>query len=429
MDRRAALAWCLFDWANSGFPAVVSTFVIAAYVTRSVAPDVESGTAAWGTAISLAGIAIAFTGPVLGAVADAGGRRKPWLATLSGLCILLTAAMWFVRPEASDLTLALVLVGLATVAFESSVVFYNAMLPEVAPPRMVGRLSGWAWGLGYAGGLAALALALTVFVQPETPPLGLDKETAEHVRITGPLVALWWLVFGLPLLVYVPDPVRLRRPLSEAIGLGLRTLGHTLKRLPQERRIARFLIARMLYTDGLNTLFSFGGIYAAGTFGMSFQEILVFAILLNVFAGLGAAGFAWVDDWFGPKLAIVVSVVGLMVFGSLALVVEDKWVFTALGCAMGIFMGPAQAASRSFMARLAPPETRVEMFGLYALSGKVTAFLGPATVGWVTAFADSQRVGMATIIVFLLAGLVVLLPVKDPGLGVLKAEEQSPKQE
>ena len=170
----------------------------------------------------------------------------------------------------------------------------------------------------------------------------------------------------------------------------------------------------MLYIDGLNTLFAFGGIYAAGTFGMGFQEILVFGILLNVTAGLGAAGFAWVDDWLGSKPTIMIAVAALTVLGGATLLVETKLWFMVLGAGLGIFIGPAQAASRTLMARLAPAELRTEMFGLYALSGKATAFLGPALVGWVTLWADSQRAGMATILLFFIAGLALLAPLREP---------------
>ncbi len=170
----------------------------------------------------------------------------------------------------------------------------------------------------------------------------------------------------------------------------------------------------MLYTDGLNTLFAFGGLYAAGTFNMSYQEILIFAILLNVTAGLGAAGFAWFDDRFGAKLTIVIALSALIICSVLLLLVESKAWFIGLGCALGVFVGPTQAASRSLMARLTPARIRTELFGLYALSGKATAFLGPALVGTVTLWADSQRAGMAVIPVFLVVGLLLFLPLRDP---------------
>jgi UMF1 family MFS transporter len=417
--RAGILAWCLYDWANSAFPTVIVTFVFAAYVTNVIAPTPEIGTGQWGFAMGLSGVAIALLSPILGAVADQNGRRKPWIAAFALACVAVGALLWSVTPEAGMLGLgpmvwALLLVALANVAFEIGTVFYNAMLPEVAPRGMMGRLSGWAWGAGYAGGLACLAACLVLFVQPEAPLFGLDKASYEHVRATGPFVGLWFLVFALPLFLLTPDRPGRGVGAGAAVREGLKTLGGTLRRLPRYGTILRFLIARMLYTDGLNTLFAFGGIYAAGTFGMGFDEILIFGILLNVTAGLGAVAFAWIDDWLGPKRTVLISVGCLLVFGAAILLVESKTAFYVLGCVIGLFIGPAQSASRSLMGRLAPAEVRTEMFGLYALSGKVTAWIGPLLVGGVTVLADSQRAGMATILLLFLAGAALLWPLREP---------------
>ena len=412
--RRAIVAWCLYDWANSSFPTVIVTFVFAAYFTSQVAESDTVGTALWGNAMSLSALAVALLAPLFGAIADNGGPRKPWVGFFSLLCVAIGAGLWTIAPERDLVWRALILAGLANAAFELGQVFYNAMLPEVAPPRLLGRVSGWAWAAGYAGGLVCLAICLVVFALPEVPPFGLDKASFEHVRATGPFVALWFAVFCLPMFLLTPDRARSGLPMGQALRRGLGQLLRTFKEVRRYGNIARFLIARMLYIDGLNTLFAFGGIYAAGSFGMGFQEILVFGILLNVTSGLGAAGFAWVDDWLGSKPTIIIAVAALTVLGGAILLVETKTWFMILGAALGIFIGPAQAASRTLMARLAPPEMRTEMFGLYAFSGKATAFLGPAMVGWVTLWADSQRVGMATILIFFVAGLVLLLPVKEP---------------
>jgi UMF1 family MFS transporter len=412
--RRAVVSWCLFDWANSAYPTLIVTFVFAAYFTRAVAASPEEGTAAWGTAISLSALFVAVLSPVFGAVADQGGRRKPWLLVTSVVCIASSALLWYVTPHMAFLWIPLVLVAIGNASFEAGQVFYNAMLPEIAPRSHLGRLSGWAWGMGYAGGLACLTLALLLFVQPQHPLFGLDKATAEDVRITGPLVALWFALFAVPLFLWTPDKPSSGLSHREAVTRGLATLADTLRNLRRYRNAAHFLIARMIYTDGLNTLFAFGGIYAAGTFGMTFDEILVFGIILNVAAGLGAAAFAWIDDWIGPKRTVIIALLGLTAFGTAILLIEDKLTFYVLGCGIGSLIGPAQAASRSFMARLAPAEIRTEMFGLYALSGKATAFVGPALVGWVTLWADSQRAGMATIVAFFVVGLLLLLPVRSP---------------
>lgn len=414
--RGPAVTWCLYDWANSSYPTVIVTFVFAAYFTRGVAETVEKGTAQWGTALSISGLLLALLAPILGAIADQGGGRKPWIAFFTVLSVAAAIGLWWIEPDARFILPALLLVGIGNAAFEFGHVFYNAMLPDMAPSSHVGRLSGWAGALGYVGGLVCLGLCLLLFVMPEVPLFGLDKALAQEIRITGPFVGLWFAVFAVPLFLFTREEKRPFRP-AGAVRAGLASLWQTLRDLPSHGQTGRFLLARMLYTDGLNTLFAFGGIYAAGTFGMSFEEILIFGILLNVTAGLGAFGFAWIDDLVGAKATILVSVAALTVLGAAILLIESKLWFYLLGCAIGIFIGPAQTASRSFMARISPVDLRAEFFGLYALSGKATAFLGPALVGWVTLWMDSQRAGMATILIFFLAGFCLLWPIRDPQAG------------
>jgi UMF1 family MFS transporter len=379
-----------------------------------VAETVVEGTADWGWAMSLSALFVAILGPILGAIADQGGRRKPWIFVFTALCIAATALLWFVRPDPSYALVALLLVALANVGFEFGVVFVNAMLPALCPPSLFGRLSGWGWGLGYVGGLVCLGVALLGLVQADPAPFGLARETAQHVRATPLLVALWMFVFVWPLFLFTPDRERLALPVRQAVRRGFADLVRTVSEVRRHKTIARFLLARMIYTDGLNTLFMFGGIYAVGTFGMELAEVIKFGIVLNVSAGIGAILFAWIDDWIGAKPTLVIALTALIGIGAGLLFVESKDWFWGLGIALGVFLGPAQAASRSFMARLAPPEKSTEMFGLYALSGKATAFIGPALLGWVTLFFDSQRAGMATILVFLIGGLLLLLPVKEP---------------
>ncbi len=403
----------MYDWANSAFPTVITTFVFAAYFTKGVAADAVSGTVQWGYAMSLSALAVAVIAPVLGAVADRGGRRKPWILVFTMITIVGSAALWTVEPDPAFVLTALIAVAVANFGFEMAMVFYNAMLPDLVAAERIGRWSGWGWGLGYAGGLVCLALALVGLVQTETPWFGLDKAAAEHLRATGPLVAVWMAVFALPLVLLTPDRAATGAPFLNALSGGLATLAETLRDWRDYRLVMRFLIARMIYTDGLNTLFAFGGIYAAGSFGMDFEELILFGIGINVTAGLGAAGFAWVDDWIGAKRTIMISVAALIGLGGALLVVDGKTLFWVFGLPLGLFVGPAQSASRSMMARIAPAEVRTEMFGLYALSGKATAFLGPALLAWATEAFASQRAGMATIVVFFGLGLALLLRVPD----------------
>ena len=415
--RRARVAWCFYDWANSAFPTVIVTFVFSAYFATAVQTDRTVGTAEWSRALALSGLAIAILSPVFGAIADRTGRRKPWIAVCSATAVAAAALLWFVKPDPSWALFALVVFAVGNVGFEIGQVFYNAMLPTLASGQRIGRLSGWGWGLGYAGGLACLVIALFGFVQADPPPFGLDRHMAEHVRIVGPMVALWFGLFCLPLFLFVPDGGGGTVDGVDAARRGIATLFDTLTRVRDYRTIAWFLCARIFYVDGMNTMFAFGGIYAAGTFGMSIAEVIQFGIALNVTAGIGAAGFAWIDDRIGSKRTIVIALCGLIGFGVPLLLAESKTAFWLIGVPLGLFMGPGQAASRSLMGRLAPASVRNEMFGLFAFSGKATAFAGPLVLGIVTEATRSQRAGMATIVVFLAAGLALL---------VWKVREESP---
>jgi UMF1 family MFS transporter len=403
---RGLFAWALYDWANSSFSTVILTFVFAAYFTRQVAPTETAGSSNWGLAVGTAGIAIAVLGPVLGAIADQKGRRKPWLGAFTFLCVAMTGLLWFVKPETSSMRPAMILVWFAILGAELAAVFYNAMLPALAGPERVGRWSGWGWGLGYIGGLACLALSLLLFVRDEAL-LGFERETAGHVRATFVFVAVWFAVFSLPLFLLTPDEPKKNISLAEAVRKGLGQLGRTLRDVREYMTIVRFLIARMIYIDGLATVFAFGGVYAAGTFGMSEQKVLLFGITLNVTAGLGAFVFSWVDDKIGSRRTILFSLVGLLLPGIAMLFVESTKTFWLLGLILGIFVGPVQAASRSYLARAAPDRLRNQMFGLYALSGKATAFAGPLAVGGLTALTGNQRIGMSAIMVLLFAGLIL----------------------
>lgn len=410
---RKAWAWATYDWANSAFPTVVSTFVIAAYFAQGIAPDPATGQAQWGWMQAIAALVIAVLSPVLGAVADAGGRRRMMLALATLLTALATAGIWFAQPDPAFTLYALLCVGIATVGFEVGTVFYNSMLTQVAPREHIGRVSGLAWGLGYAGGLACLGLCLVLLVQPNPALFGLDRGAAEHVRATALLVAAWLLVFAGPVLLALPDPPGRKPPWGQAAAQGLAEVRALLRSLPQRPDLLRFLVARLFYTDGLNTLFAFGAIYAAGIFGMGFEQILLFGIAMNVAAGLGAAGFALIEDRVGSRRMVLAALAAMVVLGVPLLLADSEMWFWILALSLGLFFGPAQAASRAFMARMAPPGETAAWFGLFALSGRVTGFLGPAALAAVTAATESQRLGMATVLVFLALGALILATVKE----------------
>ncbi|NJO55463.1 MAG: MFS transporter [Rhodospirillales bacterium] len=419
-DGRALWSWCFYDWANSGFPTVVVTYVFSAYFAKVIAADEVTGTSLWAYAMSLSGLAIAVASPILGAIADQSGRRKPWVGAFTMLCVAGSAALWWVVPGMERVAFALAVAATANFAFEMAIVYYNAMLPGLVPANRLGRLSGWGWGLGYLGGLTCLGLSL-LLVMPKPPLLGMDAATYEPVRATAVLVAGWYAVFALPLFLYVPDTPATGVPPIRAIRRGLSALWATIKQVRRFRQVAIYLLAHMIYADGLNTLFALGGLYLAVTFGMDFDEILLFGICMNLAAAAGAFAFGWVDDWIGPKRTILIALGSMFVIGLGLVLAETRTMLWALAIPLGLFFGPAQAASRSLMARLAPRHLVAEFFGLYALSGKATAFVGPALFGMVTSMTGSQRWGMSTILLFIAAGALLLLAVKEPGRSISKA--------
>jgi len=347
---------------------------------------------------------------MMGAVADLSGRRKYWLAIFTAITIFASAGLWFAYPNPDYAFLTLFMLVLGTLGLEIGMVFYNAMLPGLSPKNMIGRVSGWAWGFGYFGGLAALSLCLALFVF--SPPAWLDQQSSEQIRICGPFIALWLLVFSLPIFIWVPDIPRTSNSFSLSIKLGMKDLWMRLKNLPKERNIFIFLIAHMIFADGLNTMFAFGGIYAAGTFHMTLTQVIELGILLNIAAGVGAISFAWLDDFWGPIPTIFLSLTSITLLGIGLVLVVTPWQFVLIATVLSLFFGPVQSASRSLMARLVPPDRATEYFGLYAFSGKVTTFIGPWILAEVTLHFQSQRAGVATILLFFIAGGALLRFVK-----------------
>ena len=408
------ISWCFYDWANSPFSTLIVTFVFSVYFRNAVAASPEQGERLWGYMISLTGLIIAFLAPVLGIIADQRPQRKPLLALMTAITVLASGSLWFIAPDPDWTLPALLLVGVGILSFEFGIIFNNAMLKDIAQPDYIGRLSGWGWGVGYFGAIVCLILVLFVFVLPKTPPFGLDNTSQEQIRILGPIVGLWLLIFSLPLFLFTPDRPILSTKKIRAIQALKQSWHHfrgLLKQLRHHPNLLRFLLASMLYRDGMVALFSFGGLFAAARFGMEQQEVIRFAILLNISAGFGALLFAYVDDAFGSWTTILFSLGGLILFSALALGVQDKFLFYGAGAGIGLFVGPTQAASRTYLARLASQEDTAAFFGLYAMAGKATVFIAPATIAWLTLYYDLAT-AMWSIIGFLSFGWILLLTLK-----------------
>src|ERR1700712_3985778 len=335
--RAAVISWIFFDWPAQPYFTLITTFVFAPYFATHVAADPASGQALWGFATAAAGLMIALLSPVLGAIADANGRRKPWVAAFGGLLMIGSCLMGFGKPGDASVSPPLLLAyGIATIGVEFATVFNNAMMPTLVPPDEIGRLSGTGWATGYVGGILSLILVLGFLAaNPETgrtlfgflPLFGLDPASHQGDRISGPLSGVWFITFVLPMFLLTPDyPAKL--PVREALREGLAELRQTLSELPKQKSLAAFLLANMVYTDGLVSLFAFGGIYAAGTFGWNTIQIGTFGILLAIAGALGAWVGGKLDDRIGPKRVISVSMlVLLLALAALLLVPQDHVLF------------------------------------------------------------------------------------------------------
>jgi UMF1 family MFS transporter len=412
-SRRAVASWALYDFANSAFNTLVVTFVYSTYFTQEIAASETTGTALWSNAVTASAILVAVLSPFLGTLADRSGRRRLLLFGATAISVAATAALFF--PQAGDVWAALGLFVVANTAFELAFVLYNAFLPELASEERIGRVSGYGWALGYAGGLGALALGYATLIAPSEPLL-FSTEGGANVRATCLLVAAWFAVFSVPIFLFAPAgrAARAGRPdfgaaFRESFGALRETFG-TIRRF---RQVVRLLVARLFYNDGLLTIFSFGAIYASGTFGFSFNEIFLFGIALNVAAGLGAFAFGFVDDRLGGKTTLLVSVAGLAAATLMALLAPSKAWLWAAGALVGLFAGPNQSASRSLLGRFTPPAKKGEFFGFFAFSGKATAFVGPALFGAMTAAFDTQRAGVASVLAFFAVGAALLLGVDE----------------
>ena len=459
---RARVSWMLFDWSAQPYYTLVQTFLFAPYFANAVVQNSACGTlikeggeqaacgqALWGYAAAIAGLLIAVISPFLGALADGRGRRKPWIAGLSLIFLAGLSALWLATPGASTGTIFLVLGGfiLATLAAELMGVFSNSIMTGLVPKDELGRLSGTGWAVGYFGGLASLALVAGFLVplpgEAKTllgfePLLHLNAAERQGDRLTGPFAAVWFLVFIIPFFLFVPD----RR--STAVHTERKSAGaelwDTLKSLPSMPSLLIFLIARMLYTDGLTAIFTFGGIYGASVFGWGPLELGIFGIVLTLVGAFGALIGGRLDDKLGPK-TVIISALLILLIGALGILSVDKThilyqtevpekiarskpfsslgeqTFLAFAIIVGLVAAPVQAASRSLLARLAPAEKMTQFFGLFAFSGKVTAFLAPFLVALVTQQTGSQRIGMSAVLAFLIVGAVMMLFVRTKPQG------------
>ena len=436
-SRLGRYSWTMFDWANQPFYTLIMTFVFSVYFTDVFIVG-EDGAQKLTLTQTISGLAIAILSPVLGSITDIKGNRKLWMGLTSLLFVLGMALLWYAYPGAPD-GIWLVMFGLiiASTMVGFAEVFNNSMLAVIETPENSGWLSGLGYGVGYIAGLIALILFLIIFVWPggETESLyGLNTSEYEHIRIVGPLCAVWYAFFIIPLFLFTPDIKTKQISTAESIKIGITNLINTFKEIRKYKNIFTFLITRMFYQDALNALFVVGGVYASLVVGMSLTQVLILGIILNVFSGPSAIYGGYLNDAIGSKNVINISLWGLLISGIVALSIDKDTIFyfitveanssaaeslsfglfnsysqityVCIVIGIAIFYGPAQTASRALMVKFSPPEKTTEFFGLYAFAGKSTAWLVPGLMSLILFFTSSLQLAMIAILLFNLIGII-----------------------
>jgi len=376
--KRGTFAWALWDWAEQPYPTIMQTFIFPVYLATAVAGSEELADRQLGITIIIAGLVLALIAPVLGRRSDDNGRRKYWLMFNTYLLVGIMIASFFVKPSPEFLLLGLVLYGAGSVIQEAALINYYAMLKSVTTEKNIGRVSGYAWALGYAGGIVLLVLSLVGFYLTETPWFGIGKEEAVNLRSIFLFSAVWTLVFSIPLLLRVPEIPKKANARKETIVQSYKSIWGQLKSLrAQAPETLKFLISSAIYRDGLAGVFTFGAVLGSLAFGFTQTEIIIFGIAANIVSGLGAVIGGRLDDVFGSRTIIIASLVGLIIAGSSVFFFYDYGVITYWigGLALCLFVGPAQASSRTFVSRFTPAGREGEVFGLYQLTGRAVSFM------------------------------------------------------
>ena len=422
-------AWGFWDWAFSAFNAVATTFVFNTYLSGPAFGDPARESELLGVFTAVAGVIIAVVAPVAGQRIDTSGRRKLWLGVNSAVVLICLLGMAFVRNQPGYLWLGLACVAVGTVFYELASVFYNSLLPLVSTPKTVGKVSAFGWSMGYFGGIVLLIIILVGFVlggsHGTAGLLHVPKAGGLYVRLAMLVATAWAAGFALPVFFAVKVPPPAAAVAAERTGF-LASYGVLLANVRDIWRLSPntiwFLLASAIFRDGLTGVFTFGGVIGHVVFGLSTTKVLMFGIAANVIAGLATVSSGPLDDRVGPKPLIVTSLAGMSVctIGLFATRAQGAIVFWIFGLILCAFVGPAQSASRTFLARIIPAGREGEVFGLYATTGRAAIWMSPAlyslaiAISPATGTAARTSWGILGILVVILAGLAVLLPVK-PG--------------
>ena len=400
--------FALYDFANSAFTTIIITFIFATYFAKQIAPNPILGQSYWGWTIGITGLLVALIGPLIGSFADKKNCTEFFIKLFTIICIILTSFLWFAKPSEKYLLYTLLVVASANFFYELSLIFYNSILKRISNSNNLGKSSGFSFALGYIGGILILIICIKVFIDNEVLPFGLSKENSENIRATSIVVALWYLIFSIPFLF------SLKKKIKNKIERSSNNI-KKIKNLFWDKglnNLGKFLLARMLYADGLNAIIIMGGIFAVGVFNLEIKDLLVLSVLMNITAFIGAIIGGYANDKFSSKSVIIFSLLGLIFSSAIILFIKTKIFFLIFASINGFFIGPIQSASRVFITKSIDKNNQASGFGLFALSGKLTSFIGPLLVSTLTYISNSQRIGFSAAIILLLIGLLILLKVK-----------------
>jgi UMF1 family MFS transporter len=416
--KRGTFAWALWDWAEQPYPTIMQTFIFPVYLATAVAGAGAQADAQLGIATTIAGLLLALIAPVLGRRSDDNGRRKYWLMFNTYLLVAIMIGSFFIKPSPEYFLIGLVLYGAGSVIQEAALINYYAMLKSVTTEKNIGRISGYAWALGYAGGIVLLAISLVGFIMAEVPWFGIGTEESVNIRAVFLFSAVWTLIFTIPLMLRVPEIAKKPNARKETILQSYASIWAQLKSLrAQAPETLKFLISSAIYRDGLAGVFTFGAVLGSLAFGFSQTEIIIFGIAANVVSGIGAVLGGRLDDIFGSRTIIIASLIGLIIAGSCVFFFYDYGVITYWigGLALCLFVGPAQASSRTFVSRFTPDGREGEVFGLYQFTGRAVSFMSGAmwtlSITIAAAFVGGENNtiwGIWGLMIILIVGLFLL---------------------
>lgn len=418
-DRSTVTAWALWDWGSAAFNAVLVTFIFSVYLTDSVGATLDSRytpTTLYGWVMAVAGVLIAVVAPIIGQRADLKGTRRRSLGVWTFITIALMLSLFLVRNDAAVyFWIGAVVMAVASVLFEFAEVNYYAQLNQISTPDNVGRVSGFGWGMGYAGGIVLLLICYFGFVAGEGGMFGLPTEGGFNIRLVAVFAAVWFAVFAVPVLVRVPEIRPSDAAATEGVLDAYRRLLRTIRDLwHTDRNALYFLVSSAVFRDGLAGVFTFGAILAVTVYGLTPGDVLLFGVAANVAAAAGAMLGGLLDDKLGPKPIIVASLALMIAAAGVLYVVEGPLMFWIFGLALCLFVGPAQSAARSFLSRVAPDGREGQLFGLYVTTGRAVSWLSPLAFGMFVLLGGTDRFGILGIGLVLLVGALLLIPVVDP---------------